>query len=72
MILTNELFEKGMSSNGAWSGKQLALFGVTIKLNKGWKKTIIGQDWPKETIKEFINLKDKHLKIPLAQMSLLL
>ena len=72
MILTNEIFEKGTSRNGAWSGKQLALFGIIITNNKGWKKTIIGHDWPKETINRFISLKDKHLKVPLTQMSLLL
>ena len=70
MILTKKIFEKGTSSNGAWSGKQLALFGVTITNNKGWKKTIIGQEWPKEIINQFINLKDKHLKKSLGQMSL--
>ncbi|KKL75891.1 hypothetical protein LCGC14_2050410, partial [marine sediment metagenome] len=25
MILTKEIFEQGKSSNGSWSGKQLAL-----------------------------------------------
>ncbi len=70
MILTKEIFEQGKSSNGSWSGKQLALFGVTIKLNKGWKNTIIGREWPKEIINQFINLKDKHLKKHSDQMSL--
>ncbi len=70
MIVTKEIFDLGKSSNGSWSGKQLALFGVTISFNKGWKRTIIGHHWPRETISQFINLKDKHLKNPSSQMSL--
>jgi len=62
MILTNELIEQGKSSRGGWSGKQWKLFGVSKHPSKGWKKKLIGKDFPHKAIIEFIGLKDKHLK----------
>lgn len=62
MILTKEIFEQGKSRNGAWNGKQLALFGLVFsKMKKGWKKTIIGKDYDESKIQEFLRLKDSHL-----------
>lgn len=61
MILTQELFNKGKSSNNGWNNEQLKCLGLT-KTFKGWKNTIIGKDFPEEKLKEFIDLKDLHFK----------
>jgi hypothetical protein len=55
--LTNQILLKGMSKSGGWSKEQLALFGES-KI-KGWKERILGQEFPAETIKEFIALRGK-------------
>ncbi len=60
IILTDEILEKGKSKNGAWSMDQLNQLGV-FELKKGWKKRIIGQNFKQESIKKFLDLKDKHL-----------
>lgn len=60
MILTNEIFEKGKSINNGWNMEQMSLLGIKT-LTKGWKKVIIGKDFPEETIKRFLELKDNHL-----------
>jgi len=59
VILTKETLEKGKSKRGGWSNEQINLFGVTMKGR--WKKKIVGQIFPKETIDKFLSLKDKHL-----------
>lgn len=64
MKLTEEIFNQGKSSNGSWNLKQLQIFGEAPgnQLKFGWKKRIIGKDFPESFIKEFLLLKDKHLK----------
>jgi hypothetical protein len=63
IILTREIFEQGRSSNGGYSGGQLSVLGISsIKLNKGWPKSIIGKSFHPESIRQFLELKDSHLK----------
>ena len=62
MILTNEILEQGKSHRGGWSGKQWRLIGITTNKCKGWKRRLIGKEFPDEVIKEFLSLKDSHLK----------
>jgi hypothetical protein len=66
VIMTKEIFDAGTSRNGAWSYKQLRLLGVEFGYGKsplkGWKKDVIGDKYPECVIKEFLELKDKHLK----------
>ncbi len=38
------------------------LFGFKNFPKAGWQDMIIGQEWPKETITQFLYLKNKHLK----------
>jgi 5-methylcytosine-specific restriction protein A len=60
MILTLEIFDKAKSSNGALNKKQHVLLGIP-KLYNGWKRDIIGKDYPEEIINQFILLKDDHV-----------
>ena len=45
MIITKELMNKGKSSNGAWSNKQVKLLGEPDGFidNHGWQKRVIGR-----------------------------
>ena len=61
MILTNDIFNLGKSSNNGWNGKQMKLLGI-FKLYSGWRKDLIGKDFNENTIQEFISLKDFHFK----------
>jgi hypothetical protein len=61
MILTKEIIEQGKSSNSGWSAEQLNCFGETFV--HGWKRRIIGKDFPEETIKKFVALKNQHLSL---------
>jgi len=63
MILTKEIFDSGLSSNGGYNSKQLKTLGVDIRFNKGWKWRIIGSDIPKKAIDKFLELKDIHLNL---------
>lgn len=60
MILTKEIFEKGKSSNGGWNKLQMEALG--IEQTKGWAQRIIGQDFPRESLLKFVELKDYHFK----------
>jgi predicted DNA-binding transcriptional regulator len=63
MILTEKHFKLAVSDRGGFSSKQVILFGITKELMvKGWKRTIIGKDFPEETIKKFIELRNNHIK----------
>ncbi len=62
MILTWELIESGRSERGGWSRNQVAVFGVRWPLKKGWKRRIIGRDFPEAAINEFMLLRNAHLK----------
>ncbi len=60
-IVTQHIIDMGRSYRGGWNLKQLQLFGFN-KVKKDWYKLIINQEWPRETISQFIALKNKHLK----------
>jgi len=63
MIITDEIIEQGKSRNGGWSDKQWRLLGIINHYKiKGWKKRLIGKTFSEETIKKFLELKDKHIK----------
>jgi len=62
MILTNEHFKQAASIRGQWSRKQIEVLGVDWPLEKGWKQEIIGRDFHPDDIKEFIALKNAHIK----------
>jgi len=63
MLLTQAILEKGKSSRGSWSAKQLALFGVDYnRMSKGWIRSIINREYSESVIIEFLALKDEHLK----------
>jgi len=61
-VLTEKHLIRGLSKMGGYSLAQLRLFGFDNFPKKGWQKMVIGQEWPKETVSQFINLKNKHLK----------
>jgi 5-methylcytosine-specific restriction endonuclease McrA len=60
-ILTVDILNEGKSRNGFWSNKQLYALGIR-EIKKGWKKLIIGKEVPDECIRNFLELKDKHLE----------
>lgn len=61
MILTDEILNKGKSSNNGWNLLQLECFGC-VPLRKGWRERIIGKDFPESKINKFLELKDVHFK----------
>lgn len=61
MLLTEEIIEKAISSNGGFSKAQLKALGFN-EFYKGWLKHAMEMNHEKEDIELFINLKDKHLK----------
>lgn len=61
MILTKEIIEQGKSINGGWSVRQIEIFGANQQI-KGWRKLISDMDFPEASIKEFLLLKNNHLK----------
>jgi len=63
VTVTDELMQRGMSKNGAWSRKQLDALGVgDTAWNKGWKRRLMGTTITTEQKNEFLALKDAHLK----------
>jgi hypothetical protein len=63
MILTKKILNKGRSSKGGFSKKQVELLGLDFNdLWKGWQAQIIGENYHEATIKKFIALKDSHVK----------
>jgi hypothetical protein len=61
MIVTSEIFDQGKSVNGGWNMLQFNCFGVDAS-KKGWKKEVIGKDFPEKIITEFLSYKDVHIK----------
>ena len=64
MIITKALLDKGKSSRGAWSNKQVRLLGEPDGMinNHGWQKRVIGRYIPDVDAERFVALKDAHLK----------
>ena len=63
MILTWQIMRAARSTIGSYSKKQLALIGLGLHhiLVPSWKKLVLGKDFPEEVLKEFVELKDKHM-----------
>jgi hypothetical protein len=62
MILTKEDLAEARSSLGGYSFKQYTLIGVPVAPTpSGWRRLVLGVDYPPEVIAEFIALKDAHL-----------
>lgn len=64
MKLTRELINKGESSNGGWSKKQLALLGIDWPPEPGWPLRLEGVEIPDADYAEFVRIKDAHIKPP--------
>lgn len=65
-ILTREILEEGRSSLGGYTYYQMELIDVPgiqrpMFLPTGWRKTVIGREYPDAVLAEFVGLKDKHL-----------
>jgi len=68
MVITEDILEQGLSSNGGWSNKQLKALGLPKQyfkrdggLLKGWRRFLVGLDVPEEYIVRFLELKNAHL-----------
>jgi hypothetical protein len=59
-ILTREHLDAAKSSNGGYSNKQFALIGLQRPIPPGWRKSVVGKEYPDGIIEEFVALKDKH------------
>lgn len=63
MVRVDErLFEAGKSRRGGWSRKQVSLLGVPWPLKDGWKQRALGGLVTRERAREFVKLRDGHLK----------
>lgn len=62
MRLTASILEKGKSKRGGWSRIQVEKLGVSWPLAKGWKKSVIGKDFPDEQLASFLDLTNSHTK----------
>jgi hypothetical protein len=65
--LNREVVEAGKSRNGGWSEQQLLCLGVAWPPPKGWIDTVVGTFHSYETVRAFLDLRDKHLP-PLPQL----
>lgn len=59
--ITREILELAKSDLGGYSDKQFALVGIYRPIPKGWRKKVVGQEFPDESVTEFITLKNAHL-----------
>lgn len=59
-----ELFRAGVSKNGGWSNAQMACLGVTKgdMALPGWRERLIGTEISEANARQFVALKDVHLK----------
>jgi hypothetical protein len=62
VVITNDILERGCSSNGGWSNRQMALLGINRNRNSGWKKTLIGSKVSAKNVRQFLSLKNAHLE----------
>lgn len=62
MLLTHEILNSGMSTNGGWNKEQFSLIGIPWPPQKGWKSSVIMKNFPDETINLFLYFKDHHLR----------
>lgn len=61
MKITQEIINKGKSSNGGWNMLQAKALGID-KLYKGWMTDLIGCEVSSNKVQEFLDLKDFHFK----------
>jgi len=61
ITLTKDHLMAARSQLGGYSNKQLAFIGLKMPLEKAWRKSVVGKQFPEEAIAEFIALKDAHL-----------
>jgi 5-methylcytosine-specific restriction endonuclease McrA len=54
MIITEEFLEANRTERGSWNNSQLALLEVGWPPIKGWKKYVIGQDFPEHILSLFV------------------
>jgi len=57
VLLTKRLIEQGLSSNGGFNKKQLAILGVGWPPQKGWKNKLVGTVISQKQYQEFLNAK---------------
>ncbi len=62
VVISQTLLDAGRSDRGSWSKRQLQLLGVPYPLQSGWKQRILGQTVSEQTARDFIALKNQHLK----------
>lgn len=62
MIMTKEILKSGISSKGGFNKYQIKELGLKFPLKKRWSKNIIGKEIPDINIKNFLALKNYHLK----------
>lgn len=62
IILTKELIERGKSSNGGWNKRQLAIFGLSYPLDRGWINRLVGREVTDKRYADFLHYKDTHIK----------
>ena len=55
-----EVTQRGISSAGYWSRKQLELLGIKWPAREGWRSALRGVDIPEDVARKFIALKDAH------------
>jgi len=61
MILTKEHLLAARSDLNGYSDKQFALIGIARPIPKGWRKKVVGKEYPDEVVAEFVALKNAHL-----------
>lgn len=61
LSITRDLLNRGKSTRGAWSKKQVECLGIEWPVEKGWAKRAIGQPISMEAAKKFTALKDAHV-----------
>lgn len=62
LMLTPELIEAGISTNGGWSRAQTECLGVPWPLLSGWKVALVGTWVTEAQYLRFLALRDVHLK----------
>jgi hypothetical protein len=65
MKMTLKLLNAAKSTTGGYSKKQFELLGVTLyppmMPASGWRKGVVGKEYPDEVVHELLELKDAHL-----------
>ena len=62
IVLTKDLIQAGISNNNGFSVKQIAALGENQKIS-GWFRRLVGKVVTEEEYRQFLNLKNAHLKM---------